>query len=254
MVHEAMVLEYSGRHLAMIEAAAALKLLLYVSLLACVFVPWGIAGAWRGHRGLRGRRRRLWGEACLGRRPARPVRDLDRQDARLSRARVPWRRADAGPARHPPAVRLAEPVMEPLSLRRRAPAGRQPGPDQLHAAVPGPHVRRCSTCSPCTPSRWCSRSPGRRIIQDAPHLYVTAAIALVFKAIFIPVTLHRIVLRLGIHRTIETVVGIGLTMLAGIGLVALSIVVMLPAIARRRSARARGPGASRFRSCCWACS
>jgi len=44
MVHEAMVLEYSGRHLAMIEAAAALKLLLYVSLLACVFVPWGIAG------------------------------------------------------------------------------------------------------------------------------------------------------------------------------------------------------------------
>jgi formate hydrogenlyase subunit 4 len=43
MVHEAMVLEYSGRHLAMIEMAAALKLLLYVSLLACVFLPWGIA-------------------------------------------------------------------------------------------------------------------------------------------------------------------------------------------------------------------
>lgn len=43
MVHEAMVLEYSGRHLAMIEFAASLKLLLYVSLIACVFVPWGIA-------------------------------------------------------------------------------------------------------------------------------------------------------------------------------------------------------------------
>jgi formate hydrogenlyase subunit 4 len=43
MVHEAMVLEYSGRHLALIEAAAALKLLLYVSLLACVFLPWGLA-------------------------------------------------------------------------------------------------------------------------------------------------------------------------------------------------------------------
>ena len=66
-------------------------------------------------------------------------------------------------------------------------------------------------------------------IQAAPHLYVTAAIALLFKAIFIPVTLHRLVLRLGIHRTIETVVGVGLTMLAGVGLVALSIVVMLPA-------------------------
>jgi hydrogenase-4 component E len=68
-------------------------------------------------------------------------------------------------------------------------------------------------------------------IQDAPHLYVTAGIALVFKGIAIPVALHRIVLRLGIHRTIETVVGVGLTMLVGIGLVALSIVVMLPASA-----------------------
>jgi formate hydrogenlyase subunit 4 len=44
MVHEAMVLEYSGRHLAMIEAAAAVKLVLYFSLIACLFVPLGIAG------------------------------------------------------------------------------------------------------------------------------------------------------------------------------------------------------------------
>jgi hydrogenase-4 component E len=64
-------------------------------------------------------------------------------------------------------------------------------------------------------------------IQHAPHLYVTAAIALGFKAIVIPVTLHRIVQRLGIHREIETVVGIGLTMLAGMALVALAMVVML---------------------------
>ncbi|RME98889.1 MAG: formate hydrogenlyase [Alphaproteobacteria bacterium] len=42
MVHEAMVLEYSGRHLAMIEFAASLKLLLYISLIACVFMPWGL--------------------------------------------------------------------------------------------------------------------------------------------------------------------------------------------------------------------
>jgi len=45
MVHEAMVLEYSGRHLAMIEAAAALKLVLYFSLIACLFVPFGMATA-----------------------------------------------------------------------------------------------------------------------------------------------------------------------------------------------------------------
>jgi formate hydrogenlyase subunit 4 len=43
MVHEAMVLEYSGRHLALIELAAALKLLLYMSLIACMFFPWGLA-------------------------------------------------------------------------------------------------------------------------------------------------------------------------------------------------------------------
>ena len=43
MVHEAMVLEYSGRHLALIDLAASLKLLLYASLIACLFAPWGLA-------------------------------------------------------------------------------------------------------------------------------------------------------------------------------------------------------------------
>lgn len=64
-------------------------------------------------------------------------------------------------------------------------------------------------------------------IQDAPHLYVTALIALLFKAGVIPVALHRMIVKLGIHREIENVVGVGLAMLAGIGLVALSMVVML---------------------------
>jgi hydrogenase-4 component E len=64
-------------------------------------------------------------------------------------------------------------------------------------------------------------------VNDAPHLYVTAAIALFFKAIIIPVALHRIIARLGIHREVENVVSIGPTMLAGMGLVALSMVVML---------------------------
>ena len=67
------------------------------------------------------------------------------------------------------------------------------------------------------------------LVQEAPHLYITAAIALGLKAFIIPIALHRIVVRLGIHRAIETVVGIGPTMLAGIGLVALSMVVMLKA-------------------------
>jgi formate hydrogenlyase subunit 4 len=44
MVHEAMILEYSGRHLALIEAASMVKLLLYMALIAFIFAPWGIAG------------------------------------------------------------------------------------------------------------------------------------------------------------------------------------------------------------------
>jgi formate hydrogenlyase subunit 4 len=43
MVHEAMVLEYSGRHLALIELSSSLKLLLYLSLIVCLFAPWGMA-------------------------------------------------------------------------------------------------------------------------------------------------------------------------------------------------------------------
>ena len=64
-------------------------------------------------------------------------------------------------------------------------------------------------------------------IQDAPHLYVTVALAIVLKAIIIPLALHQMIRRMGIHREIETVGGIGPTMLAGIGLVALSMMVML---------------------------
>jgi len=43
MVHEAMVLEYSGRHLALIDLSSQLKLLLYLSMIACIFMPWGAA-------------------------------------------------------------------------------------------------------------------------------------------------------------------------------------------------------------------
>jgi hydrogenase-4 component E len=64
-------------------------------------------------------------------------------------------------------------------------------------------------------------------IQNEPYLYVTAIIAAVFKGLIIPISLRRMIVQLGIHREIETVVGIGLTMLAGMALVALSMVVML---------------------------
>jgi hydrogenase-4 component E len=67
------------------------------------------------------------------------------------------------------------------------------------------------------------------IIQEAHHLFVTAAVAFVVKGVVIPAALHRIVRRLGIHREIEEVIGAGPTMLAGLGLVALSILLVLPA-------------------------
>ena len=64
-------------------------------------------------------------------------------------------------------------------------------------------------------------------VQGAPHLYVTAAIAIVFKAMVIPIALHRIIARLGIHREVEIVGSLGPIMIIGMGLVALSMVVML---------------------------
>ena len=80
MVHEAMVLEYSGRHLAMIEAAAALKLALYFSLFACLFVPFGMAttdkgperaGA-SGSAAYLGKIRAACGRCCRSARPRSP--------------------------------------------------------------------------------------------------------------------------------------------------------------------------------------
>ncbi len=69
-------------------------------------------------------------------------------------------------------------------------------------------------------------------VQDAPFLYLTAFIALAFKAVVIPTALRRIVIRLDIHRTIETVVGVGPTILIGVAVTALAIAVMLPVTAQ----------------------
>ena len=69
------------------------------------------------------------------------------------------------------------------------------------------------------------------VIQEAPHLYITAALAIGFKGIVIPMALRRIIRQFGIAREIETVGGTGLTMLAGIGLVARALQVVLPVTA-----------------------
>ncbi len=66
------------------------------------------------------------------------------------------------------------------------------------------------------------------MVQQAPHLYVTAVIAFLMKGIFVPLVLRRIVRVLNIHRAVETVVSINLTLLGGIGLTILSIMVVFP--------------------------
>ena len=128
MVHEAMVLEYSARHLALIELAASLKLLLYISLIACVFVPWGLAPAGAGLAAYAIGLGALSRQARGRRHPAGDLRDVDRQDARVPRAAVPRRRADARPARDAAALRVGGHVDE------------QP---------------RISTSPICSPARWC---------------------------------------------------------------------------------------------------
>jgi len=75
-------------------------------------------------------------------------------------------------------------------------------------------------------------------VQDAPHLYATAATAFLFKAALIPWALHRAIARLGVQRDVETVVGVGPTMLAGLACVALAMVAMLR-IANEADALAR---------------
>src|SRR5581483_222708 len=145
-------------------------------------------------------------------------------DARLPRAAIPWRGADARAACHASVVRVAEPVMSRLTFDiAHMLAGSlvlvsfiQLYQDRLTALL---NVFALHALVLALSVAWQAHA------QGATHLYLTAAIALVFKAIVIPVVLHRIIVRLGIHREIETVVGVGPTMLLGMGLVALSMVV-----------------------------
>ena len=210
MVHEAMVLEYSGRHLAMIELAAHLKLLLYISLIACVFVPLGIAPVAGASRRTCRRRASPTSASLL---PAACLLALfETTIAKMRVFRVPNFLGAAlmlGLLGTLLLLRVARAVMDRPRLRRRAHARRRAGPGQLHAAVSGPAAAAAQRVRRCRPS--CSRfpSPGRPISSTRRIFTSPPAIALVFKAIVIPVALHRIVARLGIHREIETVVSIG---------------------------------------------
>lgn len=64
-------------------------------------------------------------------------------------------------------------------------------------------------------------------IHNEPHLYITALLALSLKAIAIPVALHRIIVRLEIPRMVDSALGVGMTMVAGVSLVTLSILLVM---------------------------
>jgi hydrogenase-4 component E len=66
------------------------------------------------------------------------------------------------------------------------------------------------------------------VVQNAPELIVTATVALVVKGLIIPTALHQIIRRMAIQRQVEQVIGAGTTMLTGLGLVALSILLVQP--------------------------
>ena len=190
MVHEAMVLEYSGRHLAMIELAASLKLMLYLSMIACIFFPFGMA-ADAGQAAARTRRRRAlgWRRWRVGGVALGVFGDVGGEDAGVPRAELPRRRADAGVAGRAAAVRLQGHVMR-VSTHGLAfdIAHMLAGllvlvsfmmlyQVRLQALL---HVLALHAFVLALSVAWQAH------IQDAPHLYITAAMALAFKAIADP--------------------------------------------------------------------
>ncbi|WP_149539011.1 hydrogenase-4 component E [Siccirubricoccus phaeus] len=72
-------------------------------------------------------------------------------------------------------------------------------------------------------------------VQGAPQLYLTAFIAFAAKAVLIPLALRILIRRLDLHRNVEPALGIGPSMIAGVALVALAILVVLPITAGSRA-------------------
>jgi len=223
MVHEAMVLEYSGRHLAMIEAAAAVKLVLYFSLIACLFFPFGIANRSDDCD----RRRQLFAQDACPRRAVADRRDERRQDAGIPLSNLSRRRVCRSRACRVLALRVAGILMPSLwfDIAHLFAGGVLVlslvllYQDRVTAAI---NVFALQAIMLALSVGW------QAFIQSEPLLLVTALLALAVKGFVIPMALHRIVRRLDVHREVERVIGGGATMLAGLALVALSILLLQP--------------------------
>ena len=204
MVHEAMVLEYSGRHLALIELAAALKLAALYVADRLHLSPLGPGSTDAGVAAACDRRRRLVSQAC--RRLASLLGAVRNSIAKMRVFRVPeflgaalmlgllgallrFVSAELLDERHLD-FDVAHLLAGGLVLVSFALLYQ----DRLYALL---NVYALHALVLALSVAW------QAFIQDAPHLYITAAIALAFKAIVIPVALRRIIVRLGIHREIE---------------------------------------------------
>ena len=250
------MLEYSGRHLALIEAAQHAEAGALLSLLICLFAAWGMAPAGAGVGRLADRPAAYRAQAAGRRRAAGGVRD------RIAKMRVfRYRTSSASPAAEPArpscSIRLdgsLAQVMPSIALRHLPSAGRrmvlllsfallyqrrllradQDVRDPVGRAGAGGRRGR----------RW---SRTRRTSTSPPLLALAHEGASSFRW-----RCTGSCVRLTSTRTVETALGVGPTMIAGVGLVTLSILVVLPVTADVTRWRAR-IWRWRSRSCCWAC-
>ena len=192
MVHEAMALEYSGRHLAMIELAASLRFLLYVSLIDCIFVPFGLSVQSAGALAQAVSVATYVLKVVIASLLLATLGDIDHQNARIPDSQPTRNRADARAVGYASSVRVRGHVMSQFSF------------DVAHMFAGGlvlvsfmmlyqdrllPLINALSLHSLllALSVAWQAN------IQAVPDLYVTAFFVLDFKTVVVPVALRRMV-------------------------------------------------------------
>jgi formate hydrogenlyase subunit 4/hydrogenase-4 membrane subunit HyfE len=229
MIHEAMILEYSGRHLALIEWAASLKLYAYSCLGLALFFPWGIAPG-RQLPGAGGGDTAAAAQARHRRRLPRRHRDHQRQDAHLPRAGIPRHRLHAGGARPAGKAVAGEQGMSasiPFSAQLI----------NLFAAVilllafamlAQRRLPQLINLFALQGGALCLATLVAAVTTGQVHLYYSAGLTLALKVLLLPWILHRLVRQLKVKGEVEALINIPTTMLVGIVLVMVAFNVALP--------------------------
>ena len=229
MIHEAMLLEYSARHLALMEWAAALKLFNYACIGFALFVPWGIATGEAGPLALLLSIPLLAAQARIRGSWDRAHRDAVGEAARVPRTGVPRDRLPvrgAGDARSPAARSLTMTVpgwdlqllnlfaalllllsFAMLSQRR------------IVSLVNLLALQGAVLCAATLLLAW-------RTGQG--HLYLSAALTLGLKVVGLPWLLHRLIRRLEVYWETEPLINAAGTMMVGLLIVIFSFGLAQP--------------------------